>query len=239
MNKFSAKKYSKLLNKAIQHFWNTRNMQLSGRSKVDQGNRSAVTGGKQLDGFIELLVQVSKDIGIPEECIYVKGNNLPGFFRPTKDWDFLILTPTNKLITVVELKSQVGSFGNNFNNRTEEALGSAVDLWTAFKENGFPQTQPPWVGYLILVERTDKSSRTVRIQEPYFKVRKEFKATSYLDRYALFCQKLMQERHYSATSLIWTESNMKYGSLASDISFESFILSFMGFIQGKLNEFNL
>lgn len=238
MNKISAKKYNKLLNKAIQHFWNTRNSQLSGRSKADQGNRSAVTGGKQLDGFIELLVQVSKDIGVPEECIYVKGNNLPGFFRPTKDWDFLIITPSNKLITVVELKSQVGSFGNNFNNRTEEALGSAVDLWTAFKENGFPQTQPPWVGYLILVEKTDKSSRTVRLQEPYFKVRKEFIATSYLDRYALFCQKLMQERHYSATSLIWTEPNMKYGSLASDISFESFILSFMGFIQGKLNEFN-
>lgn len=238
MNKISAKKYDKLLDKAIQHFWNTRNSQLSGRSKADQGNRSAVTGGKQLDGFIELLVQVSKDIGIPEECIYVKGNNLPGFFRPTKDWDFLIITPSNKLITVVELKSQVGSFGNNFNNRTEEALGSAVDLWTAFKENGFPQTQPPWVGYLILVEKTDKSTRPVRLQEPYFKVRKEFSATSYLDRYALFCQKLMQERHYSATSLIWTEPDMKYGSLASDISFESFILSFMGFIQGKLNEFN-
>jgi hypothetical protein len=231
MNKFSTEKYNELLNKAIQHFWNTRNAQLSGRSKTDQGNRSAVTGGKQLDGFIGLLVQVSKDIGIPEEYIYVKGNNVPGFFRPTKDWDFLIITPTNKLIAVVELKSQVGSFGNNFNNRTEEALGSAVDLWTAFRENGFPQTQPPWVGYLMLVEKTDKSSRTVRLQEPYFKVRKEFKETSYLDRYALFCQKLMQERHYSATSLIWTESNMNYGSLTSDISF-------MGFIQGKLNEFN-
>jgi hypothetical protein len=237
MNKFSTGQYDDLLDKAIQYFWNARNSQLSGRAKADQGNRSAVTGGKQLDGFIEILVQVSKDMGVPEECIYVKGNNLPGFFRPTKDWDFIIITPSNKLIAVVELKSQVGSFGNNFNNRTEEALGSAVDLWTAFRENGFPQTQPPWVGYLILVEKTDKSSSKIRQQPSHFEVRQEFVETSYLDRYALFCQKLMQERHYTATSLIWTEPNMKHGSLTSDISFETFILSFMGFIQGRLNEF--
>lgn len=235
MNKFSIKKYDPLLKKAIQQFWKTRNSQL-GESKTDQRNRSAVTGGKQLDGFIELLVQVAKDIGVPENCIYVKGNNIPGFFRPTKDWDFLIISPSKQLITVVELKSQVGSFGNNFNNRTEEALGSAVDLWTAFRENGFPQTQPPWVGYLFLVEKTEKSSSVVKLKEPYYKVRNEFKGSSYLDRYVLFCQKLMQERHYSATSLIWTDSNMKFGSLASDISFEAFIFSFMGFVQGKLKD---
>ena len=66
MNKLSIDSYNDLIKKAIEHFWNTRNNQLKGRSKADQGNRSAV--------------------------------------------------------------------------------------------NGFPQTQPPWVGYLILVERTHKSS---------------------------------------------------------------------------------
>ena len=29
------------------------------------------------------------------------------------------------LVAAVEFKSQVGSIGNNFNNRTEEALGNA------------------------------------------------------------------------------------------------------------------
>ena len=39
-----------------------------------------------------------------------------------------------RLLAVIELKSQVGpSFGNNFNNRTEEAIGSAVDFWTAYR----------------------------------------------------------------------------------------------------------
>lgn len=237
MERLKTEKYNKLLTKAVNHFWTTRDSQLTGKKKSDQGNRSSVTGGKQLDGFVDILVKASKDLGVPETCIYTKGNNLPGYFRPTKDWDFLIISPKKQLISVVEFKSQVGSFGNNFNNRTEEALGSAVDLWTAFKEQGFPQTQPPWLGYVMLVEKTAKSITPIRLQEPYFEVRPEFRNTSYLDRYVIFCQKLMQERHYSATSLIWTNSKMEYNSPNDDISFESFLLSFMGFIQGKLKEF--
>lgn len=237
MEKLSTIEYQELLNEAIKHFWRTRDTQLKGQKKSDQGSRGSVTGGKQLDGFIELLTKVSIDLGVPETCIYNKGNNLPGFFRPSKDWDFLIITPKKQLIAVIEFKSQVGSFGNNFNNRTEEALGSAVDLWTAFKENGFPQKQQPWLGYMILVESTEKSKKPVRLHEPHFKVRPEFDGTSYIDRYTLFCQKLMQERHYTSTSLIWSNKAKEFGYTEDDISFDTFLLSFMGFIQGKLREF--
>jgi hypothetical protein len=239
MDKFPIEKYNILLAKAVKQFWKTRDSQSKVKKKSDQGNRSSVTGGKQLDGFINLLVQVSKDLGIPESCIFTKGNNLPGYFRPSKDWDFLIISPKNKLIAVIELKSQVGSFGNNFNNRTEEALGSAVDLWTAFRENGFPQNLPPWLGYLILVEETPKSQNSVKLHEPYFKVRPEFIKTSYIDRYILFCQKLIQERHYSATAIICSNKKMTFSCPVEDVSFESFISSYIGFIIGKLKEFPL
>lgn len=237
MERLSTKKYEKEITGAIQHFWNTREAQLKGQKKFDQGSRGSVTGGRQLDGFIQVLAKISKDLGVPEECLYIRGNNLPGFFRPTKDWDFVIITPNKQLIAVVEFKSQVGSFGNNFNNRTEEALGSAVDIWTAFRENGFPQKQQPWLGYVILVEQSPKSTIPVRLQEPHFKVRPEFENTGYLDRYALFCQKLMQERHYSSTAMIWTNREMEFGCPEDDISFDTFLLAFMGFIQGKLKEF--
>ena len=237
MQKLSIVKYQGLLIDAIQYFWNTRHSQSIGQKKTDQGTRSSVTGGKQLNGFINLLAQVSKDMGVPESCIFKKGNNLPGFFRPTKDWDFLIITPKQQLIAVIEFKSQVGSFGNNFNNRTEEALGSAVDLWTAFKENGFPQTQPPWVGYVFIVENSVRSTTSVRNLEPHFKIRPEFQNTSYLDRYIIFCKKLMQERHYSATALISTSENGDFSVPDDEISLDSFLLSFMGFVQGKLNLF--
>jgi len=239
MERLSTAKYQGILKKAVEHFWRTRDSQAIGQKKSDQGSRSSVTGGKQLDGFIQILVQVSIDLGVPEACIFTKGNNLPGYFRPNKDWDFLIITPKNQLIAVVEMKSQVGSFGNNFNNRTEEALGSAVDLWTAFREQGFPQTQPPWLGYLFLVEKTEKSTNPVRLHEFHFKARPEFQNTSYLDRYIIFCQKLMQERHYSSTALIWTNTKMEFASPQEDISFDSFLLSFMGFIQGKLKDIKI
>jgi hypothetical protein len=120
----------KKLQDAIDAFWETRSNQKNqqeDRATNDQGNRGAVTGGKQHDGFIQLLALIATDLGVPASWIYTKGNHLPGFFRPTKDWDFLIIAPDRQLLLVVEFKSQVGSFGNNFNNRIEEALGSAVD----------------------------------------------------------------------------------------------------------------
>ena len=47
----------------------------------------------------------------------------------------------------VEFKSQVGpSFGNNFNNRTEEAIGNAEDIWTAYREGRFGRHRAPLLG---------------------------------------------------------------------------------------------
>lgn len=230
-------RYSSSILLAIELFWNTRTHQLSNKTKVDQGNRGAVTGGKQLDGFLTLLKKIATDTGIPEENIYTKGNNLPGFFRPTKDWDFLIISPCNKLICAIELKSQVGSFGNNFNNRTEEALGSAVDFWTAFRENLFPNQQSPWLGYLLIVEDSELSRRSVRVQSSKFPTLDEFEQTSYLDRYAIMCKKLVRERHYTASTLLYTSKDKHFGSIDGETSFESFIYSFIGHLQGNQNLF--
>lgn len=237
MEKLSADKYREDLENAIVHFWNTRDTQLNQQRISDAGNRGSVTGGKQLDGFIHLLKKVSIDLGVPLSCVFTKGNDLPGYFRPSKNWDFLLITPKKKLVAVIEFKSQVGSFGNNFNNRTEEALGSAVDLWTAFRENGFPQKTQPWLGYLMLVEKSPKSINPVKVKEPFYNVRPEYQNSSYLDRYVNLCQKLMQERHYSSTALIWTNRKMEFGHPEDDISFDNFLLSFMGFVQGKLKSF--
>ena len=126
---------------AVTIYWATRTaqqqkQQQSGRA--DQGLRSAVTGGAQMDGFIQLFADLITDCGLPSKFIHRKKTIvLPGFFRPTKEWD-LIVVKDGTLIAAIEAKSQVGpSFGNNFNNRTEEALGSALDLWTAYREGAF------------------------------------------------------------------------------------------------------
>lgn len=230
-------KYKPSIKLAINRFWEVRNSQLQTKTTIDTENRGAVTGGKQMDGFVNLIEEVALDLGVPKECIFKKSNQLPGFFRPTKDWDLLIITPKKKLIAVIELKSQVGSFGNNFNNRTEEAIGSAVDLWTAFRENAFPNQKAPWVGYFMVIEKSPKSESVVSISEPHFKIFNEFQNTSYIDRYEILCNKLMLERHYTATSLIWTSKDKSFGDISDELSATKFLYSFMGHIQGNLNEF--
>ncbi|MEM0996012.1 MAG: PaeR7I family type II restriction endonuclease [Bacteroidota bacterium] len=227
------------LKTAIEIFWSTRNRQKSKQKVGDrsaQGNRGAVTGGKQLDGFIRLLTIAAMEVGVPETWIFTKGNQLPGFFRPTKDWDLLIVSPQGKLLVAVEFKSQVGSFGKNFNNRTEEALGSAVDLWTAFRENAFPSQQAPWVGYMMIAEKAPGSISPIRLQKFRFKVFEEFEGTSYLERYRILCRKLVLERHYSAAAPVWTSSDQEFGSLDENTSPESFLFSMMGYLKGKIDQ---
>ncbi|MEM1326668.1 MAG: PaeR7I family type II restriction endonuclease [Bacteroidota bacterium] len=230
----NTKDYNHLIQQAVIFFWDVRLSQgKAGRSR-DTGNRSAVTGGKQLDGFIELFRKIAIDSGVPSDWIYTKSTNLPGFFRPTKNWDLLIISDKNVLIAVLELKSQVGSFGNNFNNRTEEAIGSAVDLWTAYREKSFGEQAPPWLGYLLIVESSTKSTNRVRINSSNFDERDEFRGTSYLDRYNLLCVKLVQERHYSAASLLSTEPNQEFASIGKLTSIQTFIRNFVGHIISSL-----
>jgi hypothetical protein len=111
---------------------------------------------------------------------------------------------------------------------TEEALGSAVDLWTAYRENAYPNQAIPWLGYLLIVEKSKKSTTPVRISQPYFKVFEEFENTSYLERYKLFCQKLMLERHYTQCCLMWSSDDYKFGDTDENISLESFLYSLAG-----------
>ena len=61
---------------------------------------------------------------------------LPGWFCAEKDWD-LVVVVNRLLVAGIEFKSHVGSFGNNCNNRVEEALGNATDLLAAYREGAF------------------------------------------------------------------------------------------------------
>ena len=228
-------KYYKDIAKAVKFFWNTKKTQLKASS--DKSNRGAVVGGKQMDAFVGLIKQVAIDAGVPDSCIYTKNNYLPGFFRSSKDWDLLIISPSKKLIAAIELKSQIGSYGNNFNNRTEEVLGSAVDLWTAFRENQFPNQQAPWVGYFIVVGKDKKSTTPVKNNESHYSVRQEFKNASYIDRYRILCQKLILERHYTSVALLCTSDAKTFEDVADDVSIHSFLNSFFSYLKGLEDEF--
>jgi len=195
---------------AVVHYWKTRATQREKQEiggKADQGLRSAVTGGAQMDGFIDLFTELIAQAGIPLRYVFrKKAIELPGFFRPTKEWDLLVIRD-QKLIAAIEAKSQVGpSFGNNFNNRTEEAMGSALDLWTAFRERAYLASPQPFLGYFFMLEDCEASNRPVSVKEPHFKVFPEFVGASYMRRYELFCRKLVLERHYTSSAFITSSS---------------------------------
>lgn len=234
----SAEQLRARITEAVAHFWRTRAQQSSRQrssGSTDQGARGAVTGGAQMDGFIHLFTDLIIEAGVEKSCVFHSARlELPGYFRPTKEWDLLVVRD-EQLLVALEAKSQVGpSFGNNFNNRTEEAIGSAVDLWTAFREGALNKTSQPWLGYMFLLEECPGSLRPVRVQEPHFEVFPEFRDASYTKRYELLCRKLIRERHYCASAFLLSDRRTgargKFKEVADDLTVENFLCSMAGHV---------
>lgn len=213
---------------AVRMFWEVRARQ---KAKNDQsearnaGNRGAATGGGHLDEFVFLFEAIAKHCGYSDDEIFHKSKlELPGYFRPTKKWDFLVIR-NGHLIAAIECKGQVGSFGNNINNRIEEALGNAEDVRVAFREKSLGKNvHRPWLGFFLLLEKAQDSTKQVDVYEPHFLVRDEFidpncveaeptkkrafgakagrRGVSYAERYHIFGEKLVLEGLYSAASII-------------------------------------
>ena len=223
--------YEELAREATKAFWGNRAaaeeaQEASGRS--DQGGRSGVTAGKNMDGFIDLIVAVVKANGLGDEAIFFKRGmlELPGYYRASKQWD-VVVRNGKRLVAAIELKSQVGpSFGNNVNNRAEEAIGTAHDFWVARREDVFGDTQP-FIGWLMMVEGAPASRKPVGVKEPHFAAQAEFADASYLDRYEILCRRLVQEGLYTNAALLASERD---AARAGTFSILSDVTSQKGFV---------
>jgi restriction endonuclease XhoI-like protein len=232
--------YSERAKEAVQIFWQTREAaKLKQRESgtVDQGERSGVTSGKNMDGFVTLAKNIVHANGLANAEIMLKGSilTLPGYFRPTKLWDMLVLDE-GQLVAALEFKSQVGpSFGNNFNNRTEEAIGTAHDIWTAYRDDAFGEEAPkPFVGWLMLIEDTEKSRSPVKNVSPNFDVFAEFEGASYIDRYDILCRKLIQEQLYSSAAVLTSERNSIQTGCYNNVSELTSLKSFAAALAGHI-----
>jgi len=224
------------LRAAVKTFWKTRETQAQRQGASsggkDAGARSAVTGGAQMNGFVNLVRDVLGEGGLPKAHVYCeKYIELPAWYRPEKKWDLLVVAD-GKLLAGIEFKSQVGpSFGNNYNNRTEEAIGSAADIWAAYREGAFKPSGRPWLGYLMLLEESPRSVNPVRAREPHFKVFPEFKEASYEKRYEILLTKLVRERLYDAACFLMSNAtdgpSGAYREPAVELSFQYFISSLL------------
>lgn len=115
---------------AVQAFWDARDRQQQKQAeagKLDTGTRGAVTGGTQMGALEGLVADILVGAGLNPSHIRARtALSLPGYYRSEKKWDLLVLVDS-RLLLAIEFKSQVGpSFGNNFNNRAEEALTLAT-----------------------------------------------------------------------------------------------------------------
>jgi len=170
----------------------------------DQGERASVTAGKHLNPLAENISAGLIDAGIKREELFLGDSQMeiPGWYRPTKKWDILAFS-NKRLVAAIELKSITGSYGKNFNNRTEEALGSATDVNAAVKYKMFGNVIPPAFGYVMVVKDEALSRTKVGgIKEPHFKVDPIFNNNSYIDRFKIMCERLLWEKLYEAVWLV-------------------------------------
>lgn len=233
--------YEKKAKQAVELFWGNRDAAAKNQAdagKLDQGTRGAVTAGKNMDGFATLMAELVVANGLKDATVIHAGRvvTLPGFFRPTKQWDLLVLNKGH-LIAALEFKSQVGSFGNNFNNRTEEAIGTAHDLWTAYREGAFGEYSKPFVGWLMLLEDDPASRAPVADSSPHFPLFPEFKGASYADRYNILCKKLVQEQLYTSACVMLSPQSAKdtgeYEDMSDLTSLKTLITTFAGHIAAE------
>lgn len=232
--------YEAQAREAVKLFWGNRETALSRQVAAgvrDAGSRGAVTAGKNMDGFLVLAQSLVEANGLKSTdiCVQQRVLTLPGFFRPTKQWDMLVMHK-GVLVAALEFKSQVGpSFGNNFNNRSEEAIGTAHDLWTAYREGALGTDVPrPFLGWVMLLEDCPRSNTPVRDKEPHFPVDPAFKLASYAQRYDLLCKRLVQEGLYNSAAFLASPReavrNGDYRHLSDLTSLKTFVPEFAAHI---------
>lgn len=238
------------LQQAVQSYWNARAKNREKQidsGRIDAGTRGEVTGGTQMGALEVLVADILCEAGMTRLDVRTRtALELPGYFRATKKWD-LIVVSNNQLVLAMEFKSQAGkSIGNNVNNRAEEAVGSATDLWTAYREGRLGAGAPaPFLGYLFLLEDRDSVKKPVSNKEPYFEVDPLFRGqeaptkragvvkhtgATYAQRYELLCRRLVLERIYNASCFLMA-TNAKQTVVsqpAADLNFGRFAAALRG-----------
>lgn len=236
----------KRLQKAVQSYWDARarNKEKQVQSgKIDAGTRGEVTDGTQMGALEVLVADILCDAGLNKLDVRTRtALELPGYFRATKKWDLMVVSQ-GQLVMAMEFKSQAGkSIGNNVNNRAEEAVGSAKDIWTAYREGRFGQAPAPFLGYFFLLEDRPSVKTPVTNKEPYFPVDAVFRGernsprperylgVSYSARYELLCRRLVLERLYTAACFLMATNSRKstITQPAEDLSFQRFAASLRG-----------
>lgn len=193
---------------AVQRFW-------SGRI----GGTQAATHDK---AFLGLIARDLTDLGWDPHIAEGVSDQLArvgGYFRASKSWDIICRGSQGELRVCVEFKSQVDSYGNNENNRYEEALGSGLDVRARYG----PHVA---LGFVFVLCEEPASTRPTRLVHD--EILPEFKETSHIDRRAIFARRLTEFRlnempFYDAAAVLFVARDGSFSHPQdADLDFRTF-----------------
>jgi hypothetical protein len=174
------------------------------------GGRETAVKGTALDRMATCIEDIIKDISTDFSILKGRKASVPGFFRPSKNWD-IVIKRDNVILAVIELKSLTRSHGNNFNNRVEESLGNAIDL-RVYHEH--MEMTCPFIGYLLLIDDSVETNKKRNTSSAHGTLEK-FKNTGYFERAHILCDHLNSKNIYHSAQVI------SYQHISGDIAVES------------------
>jgi hypothetical protein len=192
-----------------------------------------------MDSFAGLVEDIVVNAGVPRDAVkHDYHATLPGYYRHEKEWDTAVVHD-GELLAVVEYKSQASSFGNNLNNRAEEAIGNNTDLIEAYEEGVFAPSPQPWIGYLMLMADNDESRNEPSVREPNFQVDDEFRGATYVDRMELLCLRMVRKRLVNESAFLLSDEERgldgEYWEPHEELRFDRFARSLASYVSGHID----
>lgn len=153
--------------------------------------------------FLDLIAKDLGRLGWSDVRVLEKGQGgrkditVGGYFRPAKQWDVVAWEGETPRI-VVEIKTQADSYGNNENNRYEEALGNALDLRAKYGAS-------VGIGFLFVICEEKESLR----KRPQVAPDEEscFHDTTHVERRVIFARRIADyllngDKFYDAAAVL-------------------------------------
>jgi hypothetical protein len=189
----------------VDAFWGHRNAAVALQLESGVQGGAARSGG-HMRAIQDHVRKIFLDNGLSQDCILPGSPSLPGFFRRAKSWDIVVVYK-GVLVAAIELKSQVGSVGNNANNRIEEAIGNAFDIDAVQRNNQAFGAVPPWLGFVMVFEESERTQAQLRPQTSEFSIDPIFENLSYSRQYQIALSRFVSDGLYDAGWFLTTKSS--------------------------------
>lgn len=193
----------------VDAFWGRRN-QIEAQHKLSGVQGGAARSGTHMAAIQDYVRRLFIEAGLPPESVLNGSPSLPGFFRRSKSWD-VVVSYRGVLVAAVELKSQVGSVGNNANNRIEEAIGNAYDIGAVQKYNRSFGSLSPWLAFVMVLEETADTRRELRPRSTVFATDEVFTHATYSSQYQTALSRFVSDGLYDAGWFLTTAQHADGG----------------------------